>query len=189
MKSQSVREGEQRLISCTRDLMCLGANGIGAKGQCGRNWPGSCSRSMCLMCSDIILVEINYLCWSEEVSREIPWLDMNRCPILQVTFLFVWGLFQFLVCFSCERDHNTQLLLDLADKWHICTMGENCLFCIYSGFPYLMAGHGCLFSMNNIMVMIKFLFGCCHSLSWSFKGFGLNFPYVVSLASTVWSRE
>lgn len=119
MKSQSVREGEQRLISCTRDLMCLGANGIGAKGQCGRNWPGSCSRSMCLMCSDIILVEINYLCWSEEVSREIPWLDMNRCPILQVTFLFVWGLFQFLVCFSCESGTRSQYSAAPGSGWQM----------------------------------------------------------------------
>lgn len=171
--------------------MCWGVNGIEAKGQCGKNWPGSCSHSMFLMCSDIILVEINYLCWSEGVSREIPWLDMNCHPILQVPFLFVWGLFQFLFCLAVKvvLNHNTKLLLDLADKWHICTREENCLFCIYSGFPCLMAGQGSLFSMNNSMVMITFLLRYCCSLSWSFKGFVLSIPYVVSLVSTVWSRE
>lgn len=85
--------------------MCWGVNGIEAKGQCGKNWPGSCSHSMFLMCSDIILVEINYLCCSEGVSREIPWLDMNCHPILQVPVLFVWGL---PVLFSCESGTKSQ---------------------------------------------------------------------------------
>lgn len=110
---KSVREGGQRLVvmhkysSPALESWCAGEP-IDAKGQCGKNWPGSCRHSMCLMCSDIVLVEINYLSWSEEVTREIPWLDMNCHPTFQVPFVFVWSLFLFLFCFSCENATRLQ---------------------------------------------------------------------------------
>lgn len=81
--------------------MCWKANGIDAKGQCGKNWPSSCNRSMCLMCSDIILVEINYLGQSEGVSREIPMARHELSSDTSSAFSVCLGFF-FNSCSICE---------------------------------------------------------------------------------------
>jgi len=73
--------------------MCWKANGIDAKGQCGRNWPSSCNHSMCLMCSDIILVEINNLGQSEGVSTEIPMARHELPSDTSSTFSVCLGFF------------------------------------------------------------------------------------------------
>lgn len=105
MRFQFVEEGGQRhgntqiLIPCARDLMRWKANGIDAKGQCGKNWPSSCDCSMCLMCSDITLVEINYLGRSEGVSREIPVSRHELCSDTSSTFSVCLGFLSISVLF------------------------------------------------------------------------------------------
>lgn len=163
------------------ELICWKGNGIDAKGQCRKNWPSSCNCIMCLMCSDIIFVEINCLGQSELVIREIPMTRHKLSSNTSIMFLAVCFFLFYILCFTCERGSGWEYsVLSCSWIWLIDDTfeKERELLMKHLQCLVLFAGRKGLFSVNNRMVMIKLLLRCCHSMSWSLKRIGLNFTHV-----------